>query len=125
MAMFYEICATENCQGKVSYSTDARKWSPIGATLPAMWQDIQAVETTDGLIFATSNDYDVIVSPDDTTSWIDTNSHPFSCGEWPAIAQTSPNEIAIAMTGAGPARAFRRRRRPALRTPARAYAHSR
>lgn len=102
MALFYEMCATENCLGHVSYSSDGRTWSPEGAPLPSTFQDIQALETTTGLIFATSNSYDVIVSPDDTTTWMDTHSGPFSNGEWPAIAQTGPNEIAIAMTGAGP-----------------------
>jgi hypothetical protein len=101
MALFYEMCATENCLGHVSYSTDGRSWSPIGPPLPSTFQDIQAVETTSGLIFGTSNSYDVIVSPDDTTSWIDTNSHPFTFGQWPAIAQTGPNEIAVGLTGAG------------------------
>lgn len=102
LALFYEMCATENCLGHVSYSTDGHSWSPIGPPLPSTFQDIQALQTTSGLIFATSNSYDVIVSPDDTTSWIDTNTHPFSYGEWPAIAQTGPNEIAIGLSGGGP-----------------------
>lgn len=102
LALFYEMCATENCLGHVSYSTDGRSWSPIGPPIPSTFQDVQALQTINGLIFATSNSYDVIVSPDDTTSWIDTNSHPFSHGEWPAIAQTSPTEIAVALSGAGP-----------------------
>ena len=102
LALFYEMCATENCLGHVSYSTDGRSWSPIGPPIPSTFQDVQALQTINGLIFATSNSYDVIVSPDDTTSWIDTNSHSFSHGEWPAIAQTSPTEIAVALSGAGP-----------------------
>jgi hypothetical protein len=102
LALFYEMCATENCLGHVSYSTDGLSWSPEGPPLPAMWQDVQALQTQNGLIFATSNSFDVIVSPDDTTTWIDTQSHTFSYGAWPAIAQTSDHEIAVAMTGAGP-----------------------
>jgi len=101
LALFYEMCATENCQGHISYSVDGQNWSPIGPPLPAMFQDIQALSASSGLIFATSNSYDVIVSSDDTGTWVDTASHPFTHGLWPAIAQTGENEIAVALGSAG------------------------
>ena len=101
LALFYEMCGTENCLGHVSYSTDGVTWPGIGPIVPDTFQDIQAVGMTNGLIFATSNLRDVVMSPDYTNTWIDTREYPFTWGTWPGIYQTAPNEIAIVMTSAG------------------------
>ncbi|HVW84453.1 MAG TPA: sialidase family protein [Bryobacteraceae bacterium] len=101
LALFYEMCGTENCVGHVSYSTDGVTWPGIGPALPDTFQDVQAVGLPNGLIFATSNFRDIIMSTDYTNSWFDTRQHPFRYGVWPALYQTGPNEIAMVMTGAG------------------------
>jgi hypothetical protein len=101
LAMFFEMCGTENCLGHVSYSTDGVTWPDIGPALPGTFQDVQAVGMKNGLIFATSNSKDLIVSTDFSNSWTDTHQHPFIYGTWPAIYQTGPNEIAMVMTSAG------------------------
>ncbi len=101
LALFYEMCGTENCIGHVTYSTDGVNWPAIGAALPDTFQDVQAVGLPNGLIFATSNSRDVILSPDYSNSWIDTHQHPFLHGNWPGLYQTGPNEIAMVLTGAG------------------------
>jgi len=101
LALFYEMCGTENCLGHVSYSTDGVTWPGIGPIVPDTFQDIQAVGMTNGLIFATSNLKDVVMSPDYTNTWIDTREYPFTWGTWPGIYQTAPSEIAIVMTSAG------------------------
>lgn len=102
LALFYEMCGTENCLGHVSYSTDGVTWPGIGPVIPDTFQDIQGVEMTNGLIFVTSNLKDVVMSPDYTNTWIDTREYPFIYGGWPGLYQTGPNEIAMVMTGAGP-----------------------
>jgi hypothetical protein len=101
LALFYEMCGSENCLGHVSYSTDGITWPGIGPVLPSTFQDVQAVGLKNGLIFATSNLRDVIMSADFTNSWTDTRQHPFTWGIWPGIYQTGPNEIALVLTGAG------------------------
>lgn len=101
LALFYEICGTENCIGHVSYSTDGVNWPGIGPAILNTFQDVQAVGLKNGLIFATSNSKDIIVSTDFLNSWIDTRQHPFVYGVWPALYQTGPNEIALVLTGAG------------------------
>lgn len=98
LALFYEICATENCVGHVSYSTDGVTWPGIGPALAHTFQDVQAVGLDNGIIVATSNSKEVIVSVDYTNSWIDTKFRPFAAGSWPAIYQTGPNEISLAYT---------------------------
>lgn len=101
LALFYEICGTENCIGHVSYSTDGVTWPGIGPVVPFTFQDVQSVGLGNGLIFATSNLKDIVMSTDYGNSWIDTRQHPFANGVWPGIYQTAPNEIAVVMTGAG------------------------
>ncbi len=101
LAMFFEMCGTENCLGHVSYSSDGMSWSGEGPIIPYTFQDIQAVEMTNGLIVATSNLHEVVVSADYTNSWIDTKQTVFTYGSWPGVYQTGPNEFAIVMTGAG------------------------
>ncbi len=101
LALFYEMCGSENCIGHVSYSTDGVTWPGIGPAIPNTFQDVQAVGMNNGLIFATSNSKDIIFSQDYSNSWIDTRQHPFAFGVWPAIYQTGPNEIALVLTGAG------------------------
>jgi hypothetical protein len=101
LALFYEICGTENCIGHVSYSTDGVTWPGVGPAVPDTFQDIQAVGMASGLIVATSNLRDIVISPDYTNTWIDTREYPFRWGTWPGIYQTGPNEIAMVMTGAG------------------------
>jgi hypothetical protein len=101
LALFYEMCGTENCLGHVSYSTDGMNWAGIGPVIPATFQDIQVVEMTNSLIVATSNLKDVVVSTDFTNTWVDTKEYVFTYGSWPGIYQTAPNEFAIVMTGAG------------------------
>jgi len=101
LALFYEMCGSENCIGHVSYSTDGVTWPGIGPAIPNTFQDVQAVGLKNGLIFATSNLKDVIMSPDYANTWIDTRQYPFIYGAWPGIYQTGPDEIAIVMTGAG------------------------
>jgi hypothetical protein len=102
LALFYEMCGTENCIGHVSYSTDGVTWPGIGPALPDTFQDVQAVGLSNGLIFATSNLIDVIMSPDYGNTWIDTRERPFVYGTWPGLYQTGPDEIAMVMTSAGP-----------------------
>ncbi len=101
LALFCEICGTENCLGHVSYSTDGVSWPDIGPQVPDTFQDVQAVGMTNGLIFATSNLRDIVLSPDYTNTWIDTRQYPFISGTWPGIYQSGPNEIAMVMTGGG------------------------
>jgi hypothetical protein len=102
LALFYEMCGTENCLGHVSYSTDGVNWAGIGPVVPDTIQDIQVVEMANGIVVATSNLKEVVVSTDFTNTWVGTNQYVFSYGSWPAVYQTGPNEFAIAMTGAGP-----------------------
>lgn len=101
LALFFEMCGSENCLGHVSYSTDGVTWPSIGPVLPSTFQDVQAVGMRNGLIFATSNLKDIILSTDFTNSWADTRQHPFVYGTWPALYQTGENEIAMVMTSAG------------------------
>jgi hypothetical protein len=101
LALFYEMCGTENCLGHVSYSTDGVNWAGIGPVIPGTFQDVQVVEMTNGLIVGTSNLKDIIVSTDYTNTWIDTHQFVFIYGGWPAVYQTGPDEFAIVMTGAG------------------------
>lgn len=101
LALFYEMCGSENCLGHISYSTDGVTWPGIGPVLPSTFQDVQAVGLKNGLIFATSNLKDIIMSADFTNSWTDTRQHPFVWGTWPGLYQTGPNEIAMVMTSAG------------------------
>lgn len=101
LALFYEMCGSENCLGHVSYSTDGVTWPGIGPVLPNTFQDVQAVGLDSGLIVATSNFHDIILSVDYSNSWIDTRIHPFIYGSWPGLYQTGPNEIAFVLTGAG------------------------
>lgn len=102
LALFFEMCGTENCLGHLSYSIDGMNWSGIGPVIPDTFQDVQAVEMTNGLIVATSNLRDVVVSGDYTNTWVDTGQYVFTNGSWPGVYQTAPNEFAIVMTGAGP-----------------------
>jgi hypothetical protein len=69
--------------------------------VPYTFQDLQAVGVVNGLIFATSNLKDIVMSPDYTNSWIDTRTYPFTWGTWPALYQSGPDEIAMVMTSAG------------------------
>ena len=101
LALFYEMCGSENCVGHVSYSNDGVTWPGIGPVVPDTFQDLQAVGLQSGLIVATSNFRDIVITTDYTNSWIDTHVHPFAFGSWPALYQTAPNEIAFVMTGAG------------------------
>jgi hypothetical protein len=101
LALFYEMCGSENCLGHVSYSTDGVTWPGIGPVVPFTFQDVQAVGLKNGLIVATSNLKDVIISFDYGDTWIDTPQHPFVYGDWPGIYQTGPNEVALVLTGAG------------------------
>lgn len=101
LALFYEMCGSENCLGHVTYSTDGVNWAGVGPVVPYTFQDPQAVEMSSGLIVATSNLKVVIVSTDYTNSWINTQSLVSFWGGWPALYQTGPNEFAVALTGAG------------------------
>jgi len=101
LALFYEMCGSENCIGHVSYSTDGMNWPGIGPALPNTFQDVQAVGLQNGLIFATSNLKDIIMSADHGNTWIDTRTRPFTYGVWPGLYQTGPDEIAMVLTGAG------------------------
>jgi hypothetical protein len=101
LALFYEMCGNENCIGHVSYSTDGVNWPGFGRSLPSTFQNVQAVGLDNGLIFATSNLKNVIMSPDYGNTWVDTRQRPFAYGVWPAIYRTGVNEIAIVMGDAG------------------------
>lgn len=102
LALFYEMCGTENCIGHVSYSTDGVTWPGIGPALPDTFQDVQAVGLPGGLIFATSNLLAVIMSPDYGNTWINTRDPAFSVGTWPGLYQLAPDRIAMVLTSAGP-----------------------
>jgi hypothetical protein len=101
LALFYEVCGSENCIGHVSYSTDGVNWPGIGPVLPSTFQDPEAVALDSGLIVAISNLKTIIISQDYSNSWFDTREHPFVYGIWPALYQTGPNEIALVLTDAG------------------------
>ncbi len=101
LALFYEMCGSEHCLGHVSYSTDGMNWAGIGPVIPGTFQDVQVVEMKSGLIVATSNLKDTVVSTDYTNTWVDTHDYVFVYGSWPGIYQTGTNEFAIVMTGAG------------------------
>jgi hypothetical protein len=102
LALFYEMCGTENCNGHVSYSTDGVNWNGIGPVIPGTIQNVQSVLMDSGLIVATSNLRNVVISTDYTNTWVNTQEYPFVWGGWPGIYQSGPNEFAIVMTGAGP-----------------------
>jgi hypothetical protein len=102
LAMFFELCGTENCLGHVTYSNDGVNWSGIGPVIPNSVQNIQVVRMNSGLLVATSNLKTVLVSTDFTNSWVDTRQIPAFFGSWPGIYETGPNEFAIVLTGAGP-----------------------
>ncbi|HXJ42565.1 MAG TPA: sialidase family protein [Bryobacteraceae bacterium] len=102
LALFFEMCGTENCIGHISYSSDGVNWSGIGPVIPATIQNVQVVGMANGLLVATSNLRDVLISSDFTNSWIDTHQDPSLYGTWPGIYETGANEIAIVLTAAGP-----------------------
>ena len=102
LALFYEMCGTENCVGHVIYSSDGVTWNGIGPALPDTSADAQAVGMQNGLIFVSSNLTRVIVSADFGNTWFRTPQWPFLFGSWPALYQTAPNEIAMVVTGGGP-----------------------
>jgi len=102
LALFYEMCGTENCNGHVSYSTDGINWAGIGPVVPATFQNVQVVGMSSGLLVATSNFKEVVVSTDFTNTWVDTHQYTFIYGSWPGIYETGPNEFAVVMTGGGP-----------------------
>jgi hypothetical protein len=101
LALFYEVCGSENCIGHVSYSTDGVNWPGIGPVLPSTFQDPEAVALDSGLIIATSNLKTIIISQDNSNSWFDTHEHPFVYGIWPVLYQTAPDEIAMVVGDAG------------------------
>lgn len=101
VALFYEVCGTENCVGHTSFSGDGVRWSgAIGAGIPNTWQNAQAV-AVGRLIVASSNAHAVLVSAGDLGEWRDTGNPAFLYGVWPALYLTSAEEIALVMTGAG------------------------
>ena len=102
LAMFFEMCGTENCLGHVSYSSDGVTWSGIGPLIPATVQNVQVVSMASGLLVAISNFKDVVASSDYTNSWVDTHQYPTLFGSWPGIYETGPDEFAVVLTGAGP-----------------------
>jgi hypothetical protein len=101
LALFFEMCGSENCIGHVSYSTDGVNWAGIGPVIPETIQNVQVVLMDNGLIVATSNLKEMVVSTDFTNTWVDTRQYPFLNGAWPGIYQTGPNEFAVVFTGAG------------------------
>jgi len=101
LAMFFEMCGTENCLGHVSYSNDGINWSGIGPVIPSTIQNVQVVQMSSGLLVAISNLKYVVVSTDYTNSWLDTRQFPSYWGSWPGIYETGPNEFAVVLTGAG------------------------
>ena len=101
LALFFEMCGTENCIGNVTYSSDGVTWPAISQPLPDTFEDVQAVRMQNGLIFATSNIPRIIVSADVGNTWTRVPQWPFIYGSWPALYQTSPNEIAMVVTGGG------------------------
>lgn len=101
VALFYEVCGTENCVGHTSSSPDGISWTgAIGPPIPGTWQDAQAVAAGD-VILATSNAHAVLVSSGDLAVWRDTGFQPFTSGTWPALYSTASDEIALVMSGAG------------------------
>jgi hypothetical protein len=102
LALFFEMCGTENCLGHVSYSSDGINWSGIGPVIPSTIQNVQVVSMSSGIIIATSNLKNIVVSTDFTNSWVDTRQFPSYFGSWPGIYETGPNEFAVVLTGGGP-----------------------
>jgi hypothetical protein len=103
LALFYEVCLTEDCRGHVSYSPDGLTWpGTIGNLVNSTYQDVEALAMTNGLILVTSNYRDIMVSADFTNSWIDSGAFIAPFGKWPGIYQTGLNEFAVALAGAGP-----------------------
>ncbi len=101
VALFYEVCGSENCVGHTSTSGDGVTWSgAIGPAIPNTLQNAQGI-AAGRLIVATSNIHSILISTGNLSEWQDTGSPAFLHGVWPAFYQTSPGEIALVMTGAG------------------------
>jgi hypothetical protein len=100
--LFYEVCGTENCAGHTSYSNDGISWpGNIGPAIPNTLQDAQGVAMESGLLLAVSNERELMMSGNKGAAWIDTGTHPFAYGSWPALYRISPAEIAMVITGGG------------------------
>lgn len=102
LAMFYELCGTDNCYGHVTYSTDGIHWSGLGPRVPQTFQAIQSLLMSNGLILISSNSRDMVISPDYTNSWMDPQIYSGSYGQWPGLYEIGPNQFVVVTTGAGP-----------------------
>jgi hypothetical protein len=103
MANASYMLSTEDCPeggscsspgGYYKISTDGETWSSgLGTNLPNTYSNTIAQSFLNGLILATSNNYNVFYSQDYGTTW-DSITGPFSSGSWPSYYQTRTNEIA-------------------------------
>jgi hypothetical protein len=100
--LFYEVCGTDNCAGHTSYSSDGVSWpGNIGPAIPNTIQDPQGVAMESGLLLAVSNVREVMMSGNAGAGWLDSGTHPFAYGSWPALYRLSPTEVAMVITGGG------------------------
>jgi len=102
LALFYELCGVDQCYGHIIYSPDGINWPlGFGPTVPETYQAIEALEMTNGLILVSSNNRDLVISPDYTSTWSARQSYPGNYGKWPGLYQTGVNEFVITLAGAG------------------------
>jgi hypothetical protein len=52
-------------------------------------------------VLAVSNQKEVLMGGSQGPDWVDTGTHPFAYGTWPAFYQLSPNEFAMVISGGG------------------------
>jgi hypothetical protein len=54
-----------------------------------------------GVVLAVSNKKELLMGDIQGADWVDTGTHPFVYGTWPALYRLSPNEFAMVITGGG------------------------
>jgi len=100
--LFYEVCGSELCAGHTSWSPDGVSWpGNIGPAIPSTWQNPQGLALDTGMVLAISNQKELLIGSSQGDVWIQTGSHPFAYGNWPALYQIAPNQFATVITGGG------------------------
>lgn len=97
------LLSTEDCPsggscsspgGYVKTSSDGVTWgSGLGTNIFGTYSDTVALSFSNGLVLATSNNYDMYYSQNYGSTWSSQNT-PFSSGAWPFFYQTRTNEVA-------------------------------
>jgi hypothetical protein len=100
--LFYEVCGSELCVGHTSWSPDGVSWpGSIGPAIPSTYQNPQGLAMDTGVVLAISNEKELLMGTSQGDAWVDTGTHPFGYGSWPALYQISPSQIAMVITGGG------------------------